>query len=44
MQTNQVNINLSLPFELLMDVMRLLGLQEKIKLRDLLNQEITTNQ
>jgi len=44
MQTNQVTVNLSLPFESLIDMMRSLELQEKIKLRDLLNQEITASQ
>ena len=44
MQTNQVTVNLSLPFEVLIDMMRSLELQEKIKLRDLLNQEITASQ
>jgi hypothetical protein len=44
MQTTQVTVNLSLPFEALIDMMRSLDLQEKIKLRDLLNQEITASQ
>lgn len=44
MQTTQVTVNLSLPFESLIDMMRSLELQEKIKLRDLLNQEITASQ
>ena len=44
MQTNQVTVNLSLPFESLIEMMRSLELQEKIKLRDLLNQEITASQ
>jgi hypothetical protein len=43
MQTIQVIVNLSLPFESLMNIMRSLELQEKIKLRDLLNQEITSS-
>jgi hypothetical protein len=43
MQTTQVTLNLSLPFESLMDIMRSLEMQEKIKLRDLLNQEITAS-
>ena len=44
MQTTQVTVNLSLPFESLIEMMRSLELQEKIKLRDLLNQEITASQ
>lgn len=44
MQTNQVTVNLSLPFESLIEMMQSLELQEKIKLRDLLNQEITASQ
>ena len=44
MQITQVTVNLSLPFESLIDMMRSLELQEKIKLRDLLNQEITASQ
>ena len=44
MQTNQVTENLSLPFEAIIEMMRSLELQEKIKLRDLLNQEITASQ
>ncbi len=44
MQPTQVTVNLSLPFESLIEMMRSLELQEKIKLRDLLNQEITASQ
>ena len=44
MQTNQVTVNLSLPFESLIAMMRSLELQEQIKLRDLLNREITASQ
>lgn len=44
MQINQVTVNLSLPFEAIIEMMRSLALQEKIKLRDLLNQEITASQ
>ena len=44
MQTNQVTVNLSLPFESLIEMMRSLELQEQIKLKDLLNQEITASQ
>ena len=44
MQTNQVTVNLSLPCEALIEMMRSLELQEKIKLKDLLNQEITASQ
>ena len=44
MQITQVTVNLSLPFESLIEMMRSLELQEKIKLRDLLNQEITASQ
>ena len=44
MNTNQVTVNLSLPFESLVEMMRSLELQEKIKLRDLLNQEIIASQ
>jgi hypothetical protein len=44
MHTNQVTVNLSLPFESLIEMMQSLDLQEKIKLRDLLNQEITASQ
>ena len=42
--THQVTVNLSLLFESLIDMMRSLELQEKIKLGDLLNQEITASQ
>ncbi len=44
MQTTHVTVNLSLPFEALINMIRSLELQEKIKLRDLLNQEITSSQ
>jgi hypothetical protein len=44
MQTTQVTVNLSLLFESLIEMMRSLELQEKIKLRDLLNQEITVSE
>ena len=44
MQPNQVTVNLSLSFEALIEMMRSLEMQEKIKLRDLLTQEITASQ
>jgi hypothetical protein len=44
MQPTQVKVNLSLPFESLIEMMQSLGLQEKIRLRDLLDREINASQ
>ena len=44
MQPTQIKVNLSLPFESLIEMMQSLGLQEKIRLRDLLDREINANQ
>jgi len=44
MQPTQVTVNLSLPFESLIEMMRSLELREKIKLRDLLDREIVASQ
>ena len=40
MQPTQIKVNLSLPFASLIEMMQSLGLQEKIRLRDLLDREI----
>ena len=44
MQPTQTKVNLSLPFESLIEMMQSLELKEQIRLRDLLDQEIKTNQ
>jgi hypothetical protein len=44
MQPTQIKVNLSLPFESLIEMMQSLGLQEKIRLRDLLDREINASQ
>ena len=44
MQPTQIKVNLSLPFESLIKMMQSLGLQEKIRLRDLLDRVINANQ
>ena len=44
MQPTQQEVNLSLPFESLIEMMQSLGLKEKIRLRDLLDREINADQ
>ena len=44
MQPTQTKVNLSFPFESLVEMIRSLGLKEQIRLRDLLDQEIKANQ
>jgi len=44
MQPTQIKVNLSLPFASLIEMMQSLGMQEKIRLRDLLDREINANQ
>jgi len=39
-----IKVSLSLPFESLIEMIQSLGLQEKIRLRDLLDREINANQ
>ena len=44
MQPTQKEVNLSLPFESLIEMMQSLELKEKIRLRDLLDREISADQ
>jgi mRNA-degrading endonuclease RelE of RelBE toxin-antitoxin system len=44
MQPTQIKVNLSLLFASLIEMMQSLGLQEKIRLRDLLDREINASQ